>query len=99
MFFKVFLRMEITKRQHARIKDSLPVQRQRESDQPTGERNPLCGGTGLQVARTYETVWPLTYDLHAHEPLGQNGVLDRVFEQLQLEQIVLQAISPASAGV
>jgi len=54
------------------------------------------------VAWASETVWPLAHDLHAHEPVGENGVLDRVFEQLQLEQIVrirIEAFSIDSTSV
>jgi hypothetical protein len=51
---------------------------------------------------TPEAVWPLAHDLCANEPVGENGVLDRVFDQLQLEQIVrirIEAFSLDSASV
>jgi hypothetical protein len=64
--------MEITEEQYARIKDSLPVQRGNVSfDKSAGvERDSVCGGTGLQVAWTSETIWPLAHDLYAYEPVG-----------------------------
>ena len=64
--------MEITEEQYARIKDSPPVQRGNVSlTNLQAERDALCGGTGLQMAWASETVRPLAYDLHAHEPLGE----------------------------
>ena len=38
------------------------------------------------MARAAEAVWQLAHDLHADESLGEGGVLDRVFEQLQHQQ-------------
>ena len=33
-------------------------------------------------------LWELAYDLYAHESLGEDGVLDRVFAALQQRQII-----------
>ena len=54
------------------------------------------------MARASETVWPVADDLHAHDRWAKNGVLDRVFEQLQREQIVrirIEAFSLDSTSV
>ena len=54
------------------------------------------------MALLAQAVWQLAHNLHAHEPLGQVGVLDRAFEQLQRVQIVqfkLEAVSLDSTGV
>ena len=42
----------------------------------------------MQVARASETVWQLAHYLHAHDRWSKSGAMDRVFEKLQLEQIV-----------
>ncbi len=42
----------------------------------------------MQVARTSQAIRQLAHHLHAHEPLVEERGLDRVFEKLQLEQIV-----------
>jgi hypothetical protein len=42
----------------------------------------------LQMARASRALRQLAQYLRAHESLGRNDVLDRVFEKLQLEQIV-----------
>ncbi len=54
------------------------------------------------MARTAQTLRQLAHDLRAHEPLAQSGVLDKVFEQLQREQMMrikIEAISLDSASV
>ena len=74
----------------------LPYQRQPagtaqqcESKQPAiAQRSSVCGGTRLQVAGASEAVLPLAHDLYAYEPVGEERDIGRVFEQLQLEQIV-----------
>jgi len=56
----------------------------------------------MQVARASETLWPVAHDLHSHESWAKNGVLDPVFEKLQLEQIVrikIEAFSLDSTSV
>ena len=52
------------------------------------QRNPVCGRAGLQMARPARPVRQLAHHLYADEPLGQERRADRVFEKLQLEQIV-----------
>src|ERR1700743_3928103 len=42
----------------------------------------------MQVARASQTIWQLAYDLCANESRAKNGVVDQMFEQLQVEQIV-----------
>ncbi len=42
----------------------------------------------MQVAWAAEAVRQLAYHLYAMNRWAKNGVLDRVFEKLQLEQIV-----------
>ena len=54
----------------------------------SAERNPVCGRAGLQVAWPTGPVRQLAHHLCLDEPSGEEGVLDRVFEKLQLEQIV-----------
>jgi hypothetical protein len=54
------------------------------------------------MAGTSQAVWPLAHSLYANESMGENGVLDRVFEQLQWEQIVrirIEAFSLDSTSV
>jgi hypothetical protein len=68
--------MEIPEEQYAR---------QCEFDEPaSAQRNPVRsrrGGTSIAFR-------PRAYDLYAHESMAKCGVLDRVFEQMQMEQIV-----------
>ena len=48
------------------------------------------------MARLAQSLRQLAHHLHAHDRWSKNGVLDRVFEQLQREQIVrikLEALS------
>jgi transposase len=82
--------MEITKRQYARIKDSLPVQRGNVSLTNLQVLNAIlyvaeqgCRWRGLpkRFGR-----WHTIYMRMSR--WAKNGVLDRVFEQLQLEQIL-----------
>jgi len=40
------------------------------------------------MARAAQAIRQLAYRLHAHESLSKNGVLDRVFQELQHAQIV-----------
>jgi hypothetical protein len=54
------------------------------------------------MAGTSEAVWPLAHSLYTNDRWAKNGVLDRVFEQLQLEQIVrirIEAFSLDSTSV
>jgi len=56
----------------------------------------------LQVAGASEAVLPLAHDLYAYEPVGEERDIGRVFEQLQLEQIVrigIEAFSLDSTSV
>jgi hypothetical protein len=56
----------------------------------------------MQVARPAEPVRQLAHHLHAHEPWSKSGVLDRIFEKLQVEQIVrirIEAIALDSTSV
>ena len=66
------------------------------------QRDPLCGRAWRQVARPAQAVRQLAFDLCTHERWAKNGVLDRVFEQLQLQQIIrirIEAFSLDSTSV
>ena len=58
---------------------------------------------GVQMARVAQLFWELAYHLHPHESLGPNsGVLDRVFTELQQQQIIrvqVEAVSLDSSAV
>jgi transposase len=96
--------MEITEEQYARIKDSLPVQRGNVSLTNLQVLNAIlyvteqgCKWRGLpkRFGR-----WHTIY--MRMNRWANNGVLDRVFEQLQLEQIVrirIEAFSLDSTSV
>ena len=96
--------MEITNEQYARIKDSLPVQRGNVSVSNLQVLNAIlyvaeqgCKWRGLpkRFGR-----WHTIYMRMSR--WVKNGVLDRVFEQLQLEQIVrirIEAFSIDSTSV
>ena len=96
--------MEITEEQYARIKDSLPVQRGNVSLTNLQVLNAIlyvaeqgCKWRGLpkRFGR-----WHTIY--MRMNRWAKNGVLDRVFEQLQLEQIVriqIEAFSIDSTSV
>ena len=96
--------MEITEQQYARIKDSLPVQRGNVSLSNLQVLNAIlyvaeqgCKWRGLpkRFGR-----WHTIY--MRMNRWAKNGVLDRVFEQLQLEQIVrikIEAFSLDSTSV
>ena len=96
--------MEITEEQYARIKDSLPVQRGNVSLSNLQVLNAIlyvaeqgCKWRGLpkRFGR-----WHTIY--MRMNRWAKNGVLDRVFEQLQLEQIVrirIEAFSIDSTSV
>ena len=96
--------MEITEEQYARIKDSLPVQRGNVSLTNLQVLNAIlyvaeqgCKWRGLpkRFGR-----WHTIY--MRMNRWAKNGVLDRVFEQLQLEQIVrirIEAFSLDSTSV
>ena len=89
--------MEITEEPYARIKDSLPVQRGNVSLTNLQVLNAIlyvaeqgCKWRGLPKIYMRMNRW------------AKNGVLDRVFEQLQLEQIVrirIEAFSLDSTSV
>ena len=49
---------------------------------------PECGRAWVQVARLAEAIRQLAHHLHVDQRWSKSGVLDRVFEKLQLEQIV-----------
>jgi hypothetical protein len=54
------------------------------------------------VARPAQEVWQLAHPLHAHAPLEKGGVLDRMFQELQREQVVrirIEAVSLDSTGI
>jgi hypothetical protein len=54
------------------------------------------------MAGTSQAVWPPGHSLYANEPMGEKRVLDRVSEQLQLEQIMrlrIEAFSLDSTSV
>jgi hypothetical protein len=56
----------------------------------------------VQVARVAQVFWKLAYHLHPHESLGKHGVLDRVFAELQQQQIIrvqVEAVSLDSSAV
>jgi hypothetical protein len=60
------------------------------------EREPKSPASAVSCMECRRALWPLAQDLYAHEPLYKDGVLDRVFEKLQVEQIVrikLKAVS------
>jgi transposase len=96
--------MEITEKQYARIKDSLPVQRGNVSLTNLQVLNAIlyvaeqgCKWRGLpkRFGR-----WHTIY--MRMNRWAKNGVLDRVFEQLQVEQIVrikIEAFSLDSTSV
>ena len=96
--------MEITEEQYARIRDSLPVQRGNVSLTNLQVLNAMlyvaeqgCKWRGLpkRFGR-----WHTIYMRMSR--WAKNGVLDRVFEQLQLEQIVrvrIEAFSIDSTSV
>src|ERR1700690_4446443 len=96
--------MEITEEQYARIKDSLPVQRGNVSLTNLQVLNAIlyvaeqgCKWRGLpkRFGR-----WHTVY--MRMNRWAKNGVLDRVFEQLQVEQIVrirIEAFSLDSTSV
>ena len=96
--------MEITEEQYARIKDSLPVQRGNVSLTNLQVLNAIlygaeqgCKWRGLpkRFGR-----WHTIY--MRMNRWAKNGVMDRVFEQLQLEQIVrikIEAFSIDSTSV
>jgi transposase len=96
--------MEITEEQYARIKDSLPVQRGNVSLTNLQVLNAIlyvaeqgCKWRGLpkRFGR-----WHTIYMRMSR--WAKNGVLDRVFEQLQMEQIVrvrIEAFSIDSTSV
>jgi transposase len=96
--------MEITEQQFARIKDSLPVQRGNVSLSNLEVLNALlyvaehgCKWRGLP---TYFGNWHTIYT--RMNRWSKSGVLDRVFEKLQREQIVrirIEALSLDSSSV
>ena len=82
--------MEITEEQYARIKDSLPVQRGNVSLSNLQVLNAILyvaeqGCKWLGLPKRFGR-WHTMY--MRMNRWAKNGVLDRVFEQLQLEQIV-----------
>ena len=90
--------MEITEEQYARIKDSLPVQRGNVSLTNlqvlnailyVAEQGCKCRGLPKRFGR-----WHTIYT--RMNRWAKNGVLDRVFEKLQLEQIVRISIAAFS---
>jgi transposase len=96
--------MEITEELSARIKDSLPVQCGHVSltDLQVLNRYPLCGGQGCKWCGLPKRFgrWHTIY--MRMNRWAKNGVLDRVFEKLQLEQIVrirIEVLSLASTSV
>ena len=96
--------MEITEEQYARIKDSLPVQRGNVSLSNLQFLNAVlyvaehgCKGRGLP--KRYGN-WHTIYT--RMNRWSKSGAMDRVFEQLQLEQIVrirIEAFSLDSTSV
>ena len=96
--------MEITEEQYAHIKDSLPVQRGNVSLTNLQVLNAIlyvaeqgCKWRGLpkRFGRSHTIYMRMNR-------WAKNGVLDRVFEQLQLEQIVrikIEAFSLDSTSV
>ena len=96
--------MEITEEQFARIKDSLPVQRGNVKLANLQVLNAIlyvaeqgCKWRGLPKRFGH---WHTIY--MRMNRWAKNGVLDRVFEQLQLEQIVrikIEAVSLDSTSV
>jgi len=48
------------------------------------------------VASAAEAIWQLAYDLYAHKPRAKAGVLDRLFAQLQREQLIRIKIEAVS---
>ena len=96
--------MEITEEQYARIKDSLPVQRGNVSLSNLELLNALlyvaehgCKWRGLPKRfGNWHTIYTRT------NRWSKSGVMDRVFEKLQLEQIVrikIEAIAIDSTSV
>src|SRR3977135_4414320 len=96
--------MEISEEQYARIKDSLPVQRGNVSLSNLQLLNALlyvaehgCKWRGLPKRfGNWHTIYTRM------NRWSKSGVMDRVFEKLQLEQIVrikIEAIAPDSTSV
>ena len=48
------------------------------------------------MARTAQALRQLAHGLHAHEPLAKAGVLDRLFEELQHQQLIRVRIEAVS---
>src|SRR6202044_170465 len=96
--------MEITEEQYVRIKDSLPVQRGNVSLTNLQVLNAIlyvaeqgCKWRGL--SKRFGPWHPIYVSMNRG---AKNGVLDRVFEQLQMEQIVrirIEAFSLDSTSV
>jgi hypothetical protein len=86
--------MELTGAQYERIKSALLGQRgnvrlsnlQVLNAVLCGPNRAACGRTGVQMAWSTGAFWPLTHRLYEDE--SEAGVMDRVFERLQVEQIV-----------
>ena len=96
--------MEITEQQFARIKDSLPVQRGNVSLSNLEVLNALLyvaeHGGQWRGLPTYFGNWHTIYT--RMNRWSKSGVLDRVFEKLQREQIVrirIEALSLDSTSV
>jgi len=81
--------MEITAEQYEKIKDSFPLQRGNvRLTFASVERDSLCGRARLQMARSSRRFgnWHTIYV--RMNRWAKSGALDKVFEKLQLEQIV-----------
>jgi hypothetical protein len=93
--------MEITEAQYRRMEACLPPSAwQRKYDEPGGiECHSVCGRAWVQVARVAEAFRKVAHRLYPHDRWSKNGVLDRVFEPLQREQIVhtrIEVVKPDS---
>src|ERR1700692_4933249 len=96
--------MEITEEQYARIKDSLPVQRGNVSLTNLQVLNAILyvAEQGCKWRGVPQGFGPWHTIYMRMNRWAKNGVLDRVFEQLQLEQIVrvrIEAFSLDSTSV
>jgi len=96
--------MEITEEQYARIKDSLPVQRGNVKSSNLQVLNAILyvAEQGCKWRGLPKRFGPWHTIYMRMNRWAQNGVLDRVFEQLQSEQIIrikIEALSLDSTSV
>ena len=82
--------MELTQQPYEKIEDSLPLAAGERASEQLGsaQRNPVCGRAGLQ-RRGLPGRFGNWHTIYVRmNRWAKSGVLDRVFEKLQVEQIV-----------